>query len=849
MQAHTVPAPHDFSTFGELLKFLRRHRKLTQLELALAVGYSESQISHLEQNHRAPDPTMVGNRLIPALGLEEDREWAARLMELAAPVRTLSGAGVHPAKMLAGLHNLPIPWTSFVGREQQLAELVRMLTHPAGEGPDVRLVTLTGPGGAGKTRLAVQVSSLLSSKFEHGVWWVDLSSLSKPSFVPQTVATVFGIRDQSSRPMVRMLTDFLGHAQLLLILDNCEHLITASAMLTEAILRDCPQVKLLVTSREVLNIAGEATFRVPSLSTPIPDKLPTLQILPQYEAVRLFVDRAAIVSPAFRLTNENAAAVAQICQRLDGIPLAIELAAARLRMLSVQQIAQGLDDRFRLLTDGHRTAAPRHKTLHALVDWSYELLSEPERVLLCQLSIFAGGWTLEAAQALARTQEATDRVVIELLGRLIDKSLVMVEQRESQVRYRMLDTIRQYAQEKLSASHHRNVLERAHALYFLGLAEGEQTADLWFYPSHELHDAVQAEYDNLRAALVWCQSSAGDPQLGIELVAALLRFWFERGYWSEWRGWVEGALVMASSLPPSAALARAHFGLGTVLAFQSEFVSSGEQFERSLALYQELGDVPWSVYITFRLGWLARERGDAVTARRLMVSSLAQFRALGDNARIAEVLVTLGEVAVMQEDPEWAKQLLNEGMSLPNTPEGTRANLPWGLNHLGHAAQLEGDYERASTLHAQSLKLFSAAGSQNSGVAWSHQALGESALAVGDADAASSHLAQALVVFRDLGDRMGIAWCLAGFAALAAHANEHELAAKFWGASGSLRHSIGARPAPAVRATHERLLAASRTKLGDAGFQEWVRRGGEMHFHAAVAEVLSIANEEHPFAP
>lgn len=843
MEADRAHTPEEFRTFGELLKFLRRHRRLTQLELALAVGYSESQISHLEQNHRAPDKTIIADRFIPALNLQNERTWATRLLELAIPLSPLDSPSLELRGNLAGVHNPPTHWTSFVGRERELAAVVTLLTAPGDDVQDLRLFTLTGAGGSGKTRLAIQASPLLVEAFEHGIWWVDLDSLSKPSLVPQSVGTVLGIKDQSNRPMLRVLTNYLRSANLLIVLDNCEHLVAACAALIEALLRECPHVKVLVTSREVLNIAGETVLFVPPLSTPVMDNLPALNALTRYEAVRLFLDRARTVSPSFQLTNENASAVTQICQRLDGIPLAIELAAARLRMLSVEQIAQGLDDRFRMLTGGRRTAPPRHQTLHALVDWSYDLLSEPERVLFVQLGIFAGGWTLEAAQALARLHEPTGRGVIELLGHLIDKSLVIVEQRGSRVRYRMLDTIRQYARAKLNASRHRRALERAHAIYFMNVVKGEGTADAWFFPSQSLHDNVHSEYDNVRAALGWCQSSAGDPQLGIELTAALLRFWFDSGNWSEWRIWVEGALTNARNLQPSTALAQVHFGFGTVLAFQSEFRASREQLERSLALYQALGDVPWSVYVTFRLGWLARERGEAETARGLMEPCLAQFRALGDVARTAEVLVSLAEVAVMQQDPQWAKELLNESMTLQEPPDAMRANLPWALNHLGHVAQLEADFERARELHSASLKLFSQVGVQHTGIAWAHQGLGESALAIGDLSSAPDHLRRSLVIFRDLGDRMGISWCLAGLAAVASQQGDHNRAATLWGASETLRHSIGARPAPAVRAIHERLKSSSRARLGEAQFQIGMLRGGEMPLHEAIRTALASADE------
>ncbi len=849
MTATSVPGPEAFDSFGELLKYLRKQRRLTQHDLALAVGYSESQISHLEQGFRAPTPSIIASRFVSALGLQQEHVWAFRLIELAASVRTLAVPNTLPLKTLGGMHNLPVHMTSFVGRERELGQVVSFLKSSTPNQASVRLVTLTGAGGCGKSRLAAQAALLLEDEFPQGVWWVDLASLSSPSLVPQTMAAVFGIKEQVGLPILKTLSDFLGSARLLVVLDNCEHLLAACATLAETILGECPRVKILATSRQSLNLFGEVTLRVPSLLTPDPHTLPSLMPMPRYDAVRLFLERATSVAPSFTLTNENSDAVAQICRQLDGNPLAIELAAARLRIMSVQEIAQGLDDRFQLLTAGPRPAPPRHQTLRALVDWSYDLLSKPERAFLCSLGVFAGGWTLESALAVARTDKSGDRALVELLGNLISKSLVMVEQRETDVRYQMQDTIRDYARKKLFASRRRRSVERAHAAYFLELAQGDRSLDAWFHPDPALYDRIESEYDNVRAALAWCQSPAGDPQLGIELVAALLRFWFERGYWSEWRCWVESALISTASLPPSSALARTYFGLGTVLAFQSEFRAATRQLGRSLSFYQELGDTPWSVYVAFRLGWLAREQDDTVTARQLMESSLAQFRAMGDNARVAEVLITLGEMAVMLRDPKWAKELLQEGISMQVAPGERRANLPWSFNHLAHVAQLETDYDRAQALHSASLDLFAEFGMHHAGIAWAHQGLGQVALARGDAVLAASHLKKALTLFRDLGDRMGIAWCFADFAAVAAHGKEHVRAAELWGAAETLRRAVGARSAPAVQAINEQLLGTSRAVLGDELFDELAARGGAMPIQQVLAQLVTVRPETGRVAP
>jgi predicted ATPase/class 3 adenylate cyclase len=342
--------------------------------------------------------------------------------------------------------NLPAQLTSFVGREQAITDVTQLLTTS-------RLVTLTGPGGTGKTRLALQVAAGVLEAYSDGVWLIELAPLSDAALVPQAVATALGLREDASRPILATLTDFLSARNLLLIIDNCEHVVEACAQLAGALLRGCPNVHILASSRETLGIAGEAPFRVPSLATPDPRRLPPIEMLTQYEAVRLFVERAAAVLPGFRLTHDNASAIAQVCSRLDGIPLALELAAARVTVLRVEQIAARLDDRFRLLTGGSRTAVPRQQTLRALIDWSYDLLAEAERVMLQRSSVFVGGWTLEAAEAVCAGDGLDHDEVLDVLAQLVNKSLVVADREQGQeTRYRLLETIRQYALERLVES-------------------------------------------------------------------------------------------------------------------------------------------------------------------------------------------------------------------------------------------------------------------------------------------------------------------------------------------------------------------------------------------------------------
>jgi non-specific serine/threonine protein kinase len=392
-------------------------------------------------------------------------------------------------------NNLPLELSSFVGRERELAEVERSLEN-------TRLLTLTGSGGCGKTRLALAVAAELVGGLEDGVWLVELAPLADPSLVPQAVASTLGVREQPGRLLTETLSDYLRSKKMLLVLDNCEHLIEACATLVEALLRSCPELCVLATSREALGITGEVAWPVPSLSLPDVRRLPNIESLPQYESARLFVERAVAVKPAFALTEQNAASVAQICYRLDGIPLALELAAARTKVLSVEQIADRLDDCFGLLADGGRTALPRQRTLHATMDWSHELLSEEERALFRRLSVFAGGFTLEAAESVCAGEELERNEVLQLLSHLVDKSLVTAREVSGEARHHLLETVRQYGWEKLSESGETGLVRERHAEYYLALAE-EAEPELKAERQVAWLERFERDHDNLRAAMAW----------------------------------------------------------------------------------------------------------------------------------------------------------------------------------------------------------------------------------------------------------------------------------------------------------------------------------------------------------
>ncbi len=430
-------------------------------------------------------------------------------------------------------NNIPIQLTSFIGRDRELAEATARLASS-------RLLTLIGPGGTGKTRLGLQLAADLLPSYSDGVWVAELAPVADPALVLQTVASVFGVREQLGMPVHELLIDFLREKHLLLIVDNCEHLVDACAQLIEQLLQSCPDLKIIASSREALGISGETVYRVPSLSLPGVDE-PTRAAIAECEAVQLFVERASAANPKFGLTDQNAAAIAQICRRLDGIPLALELAAARLTVFSPEQVASRLDDRFRLLTGGSRTALPRQQTLRALIDWSYDLLPDPERKLFRKFSVFAGGCTFEAAENICSEMD-----VLNLLTQLVNKSLVAVEDEKGGHRYRLLETVRQYARDKLLEFGESEEARNIHFQYFYDLAEtagpgldGPQALE-WV-------GRLASEYDNIRAALEWGlqQNIAGV----LHMVPSLVRFWMRQGHEEEGRNVIREALTRAEQLP------------------------------------------------------------------------------------------------------------------------------------------------------------------------------------------------------------------------------------------------------------------------------------------------------------
>jgi non-specific serine/threonine protein kinase len=670
-----------------------------------------------------------------------------------------------PLEAPAPATHLPAPLTSFVGRVPERAEVQELLECAP-------LVVLTGTGGVGKTRLALQVAQELHDRYPDGVWLVELAPLADPSLVGQTVALALGLIEQPDRPLAAALVEFLGPKRLLLLLDNCEHLLTAAATLAADLLRACPQLRILATSRQALGVPGEVAYRVPSLAVPDPDRVAIAQEMQEGEAVRLFVERARARRTDFALTEENARAVAAICARLDGVPLAIELAAARVSVLPVQQILGRLEDRFHLLIGGSTTTPPRQRTLQATLDWSYDLLSGEERTVLQRLAVFAGGCTLEAAEAVLGAGGAIEPwAVLDVLDGLVNQSLLGMEEQGGEARYYLLETVRQYAHERLSAAGGVERSSRDHATWY---AQFAQRAEPGLLGAEQLGwlDRLEAERDNLRAALVWsAPQAARDPEAaerGLLLAAALWRFWELRGPLRAGRRWLEQALAAAQHADP-APRARALSALGHLAVLQGDVGTAGAALDAALALWRDLPESMerrrGEATTLLDLGAAALARAEYDTASARFGDSLSLWQALGEAWGMAGALEGLGSVA-QKRLPIEGLAVHDRGAALERAAARFGESLTlrqqigdaWGVSRayhkLGTVAQQQGEereeyagatawFERALAL-ARELRDW-----QGMGAALLN--LGMVALLQGDGVAAEERLGAALTLCRQVG--------------------------------------------------------------------------------------------------
>lgn len=770
--------------------------------------------------------------------------------------------------------NLSAQLTSFIGREKEISEVKRLVKTN-------RLSTLVGAGGAGKTRLSLQVAAELLDSFLDGVWFVKFAPLTDPSLVTQTVITTIGLRSEANQASFEMLSKYLGSKKVLLVLDNCEHVIETAAQLAESLLETCPNVCLLVTSREALDISGEVVYRVPSLSVPDLGKPSSVETLIQYESTRLFIDRAQAALYTFTVMNTNAPAIAQICSRLDGIPLAIELAAARVRLLEVDQIAERLDNRFDLLTGGSRTALPRQQTLRALIDWSYDLLPDVERVLLRRLSVFAGGWTFEAAEAVCRDADVDSSHMLDLLTQLVNKSLVLVDADNvmEETRYRMLETIRQYAHEKLSNAGEFLQFRDRHLEYFLQLAERAEP-ELSGPRVVEWLQRLEMELDNLRTALEW--SSKHNVLFGLRLASALMWFWQESIHTGDGRNWLTQLLEQPEAQPHTIIRARALGVLSHILIRGSSAPPNQAVrpiLQESLALCHELGDSRGVAFGLLLLGLVSTNvEQDHKQGWQFTVESLNRYRELGDDLGVAWALTSLGGCIRMPQN-EMAYSYLEEGLQIFRRVQHL-AGLAHILMHLGETAlsrgnqstarawfeeALEiqrqlgkggytlrllgllsevafqlGDYIQAQAAIEESLSVLEQVRSDNY---WYRIQLGFISLRQDNIPYARRFFQESLLHFNGAGDMVGIVRTMEGFASLAVLQSQFERAARLFTWADVSRETFKKPRPPDEQAEMDPSLVMIRAQLGEANFAAAQAAGRAMHIDQAIADVLQGGDE------
>jgi predicted ATPase/class 3 adenylate cyclase len=782
-----------------------------------------SSTQELVRDHLPPETHLrdLGERRLKDLSRPE------RIFQLTAPDLP---SEFPPLKTLeTHTNNLPLQATPLIGREREVEAVCGLLRSP-----ETRLLTLLGTGGTGKTRVGLQVAAELVDDFEDGVFFVPIAAITDPTLVAPTIARALGLSEGGARPAEELLEGYLRDRRTLLLLDNLEQVLEA-APVVDRLLSTAAGLKILATSRTPLGLYGEYEFPIPPLSLPDPESLPPLENLTEYEAVRLFVERARAVRPDFSLAEDNAPAVVEICERLDGLPLAIELAAARIKLLTPQVLLDRLGNRLKILTGGARNLPERQRTLRNAIEWSYELLDEGEKMLFGRLGVFSSGATLEAMEAVCDTEGDLPTDVFEGASSLLDKSLLRQEEGAGgEPRFVMLETIHEFANAKLEGSGEAEAVRRVHAEYFLALAE-EAEPMLWGAEDAAWLERLEQEHDNMRAALHWAIEHE-EGELALRVGGALRWFWYMEGYYSEGRRWLEVALGKEG---PASAEARikALAGVGFLAVDQGDLDRAEAAADEGLELSTQAGSSSLGT-ADFKniLGELARLRGEHQRAARLVQDSLALHQEAGDKLGIAWSLGNLANVAGDRGDHERAKQLYEEGLALSRRL-GSAELLGAYLISLGSESLLEGEPERAIALNEEAAELFRKRG-RRGGLQHILDNLGRATLLRGDYERAETLHKESLRVSQDLGDKLIASDSLEGLACTAGAQGEAERSAILFGAAEGLREAEGYQQAPRDRSLREPYLAAAHAQIGEATWSAAWEKGRSMEFEDAVVYAL-----------
>ena len=739
-----------------------------------------------------------------------------------------------PLRTLESLrNNLPLQATPLIGREREVGEVCERLGQE-----EVRLLTLTGPGGTGKTRLALQAAADVLEDFEDGVFFVPLAAVTDPDLFYTEIAGALGLRESRDVPLEELLKEYVGRRELLLLLDNFEQVLEAAPLVGE-LLSAAPRLKVLATSRIPLGIYGEHEYAVTPLSVPDPKHLPDLGALSQYEAVRLFIDRASAAKASFEITSDNAPAVAEICARLDGLPLAIELAAARIKLLPPKVLLARLSNRLKLLTGGAKDLPARQRTLRGAIEWSHELLEEGEKMLFARLAVFSGGRTLEAIEAVCDAEGDLPVDALEGVSSLLDKSLLLREETsEEESRFVMLETIHEYAREKLEQSGEAEELSRLHAAYFLAFAE-EAEPELEGPDQVSWMERLEADHDNFRAALSWLLE-VGEAESALRIGGALWFFWKSRGHLSEGRRWLSEGLSGGDAAPVGVR-ARAMLVLGDLAWRQGDYPQGEEKLEAGLALCREAGDSRGEAQALYTLGFIASERNDLERAEKLLEESLALGRKAGLPIEISKMLNGLAVLAGYRNDYARASVLQEEGLVMARAAGDVRGIAVHTFN-LGLRALAQNDFERAEALFREAREMLWKLGDLPN-VSIADLNLGNLALAREDFDLAEKRCVKVVLDLRERAEVWGIDGALDVLGSVAASRGEIRRAARIWGGVEGYRDAGGIPWPPDEREMIEPHIEVARARLDGAAWEEEWERGRSMSLDRTVGYALEGVGE------